>query len=33
MEKDRNLNANENILEEALRVNSAIQTPSKCQSV
>lgn len=33
MEKDRDLNASENILEEALRVNSAIRTPSKYQSV
>ncbi|MEY3761028.1 MAG: hypothetical protein RIR39_2519 [Pseudomonadota bacterium] len=30
MEKDRDLNASENILEEALRVSSAIRTPSEC---
>jgi putative transposase len=33
MEKDRDLNASENILEEALRVSSAIRTQSKYQSV
>ena len=33
LEKDRDLNASENILKEALRVSSAIRTPSECQSV
>ncbi len=30
MEKNRDLNASENILKEALRVSSAIRTPSEC---
>jgi putative transposase len=30
LEKDRDLNASENILKEALRVSSAIRTPSEC---
>ena len=33
LEKDRDLNASENILKEALRVSSAIRTLSDCQSV
>ncbi len=33
LEKDRDLNASENILKEALRVSSAIRTQSECQSV
>ncbi len=32
LKKDRDLNASENILKEALRVNSAIRTPSECQT-
>ncbi|MEI7841342.1 MAG: RNA-guided endonuclease TnpB family protein [Methylococcaceae bacterium] len=32
LKKDRDLNAAENILKEALRVNSAIRTPSECQT-
>ncbi|MEI6706150.1 MAG: RNA-guided endonuclease TnpB family protein [Methylococcales bacterium] len=33
LKKDRDVNASENILKEALRVSSAIRTPSECQSV
>ena len=33
LELDRDLNASRNILNEALRVNNAIRTPSKCQTV
>lgn len=33
LKKDRDLNASENILKEALRVSSAIRTPSECQTV
>ena len=32
LKKDRDLNASENILKEALRVSSAIRTPSECQT-
>ncbi len=32
LNKDRDLNASENILKEALRVSNAIRTPSECQS-
>jgi putative transposase len=32
LSKDRDLNASENILKEALRVSSAIRTPSECQT-
>jgi hypothetical protein len=32
LSKDRDLNASENILQQALRVSSAIRTQSKCQS-
>jgi putative transposase len=32
LKKDRDLNASENILKEALRVNSAIRTQSECQT-
>jgi putative transposase len=32
LSKDRDLNAAENILQQALRVSSAIRTPSECQS-
>jgi putative transposase len=33
LKKDRDLNASENILKEALRVSDAIRTPSECQTV
>lgn len=33
LERDRDLNASKNILEEALRVSSAIRTQSECQSI
>ena len=33
LEMDRDLNASKNILEEALRVNSAIRTQSECQTL
>jgi transposase len=32
LSKDRDLNASENILKEALRVSSAIRTQSECQT-
>lgn len=32
LEKDRDLNASENILQQALRVSSAIRTQSECQT-
>lgn len=32
LSKDRDLNASENILQQALRVSSAIRTPSECQT-
>ena len=33
LSKNRDLNASENILKEALRVSNAIRTPSECQTI